>query len=314
MKKITSVIMGLTAAAMLFMGCNSDEGKIKIGIIQQGQHSALDANYQGFVDGLAEAGYVDGKNIKIDYQNAQGEAANMSQIADKFVNNKVDLIFSIATSATQAVANKTQEIPIVASSVTDFTGADLVNSDEAPGRNVTGTSDLASISDQIDLISKIVPDVKTIGLLYSSDEPNSVTQIEMAKKYITSKGLKFYDAAISNTNEVQQVTENMAKKCQAIYIPTDNKLAASMSTVAMIANQNKLPTVVGESNMVVAGGLCTIGIDYYELGKMTAAMAVEILRDGKNPAEMPVQHMTKFALTKNAETEAALGLTLPDSL
>ena len=291
----------------------SKEKVIKIGVIQLLEHAALDANYKGFVDGLAEAGYVDGQNIKIDYQNAQGEQANCVTIAEKLINDRDNLIFAIATPAAQAVANLTQDIPVLISSVTDPASAKLVKSNEMPGTNVTGTSDLTPCAAQIKLLKKLVPEAKTVGMLFCSSEQNSRFQIDIAEAACKAEGLNFVEATVSNSNEIQQVTQALCGKCDVIYSPTDNMIAAGMALVAQVANENKIPTIVGEEGMCQAGGLATYGINYYELGKQTAKMAVEVL-NGKNPAEMPIQYLDVCDLTINEETAKILGITIPDNL
>lgn len=292
----------------------SKEKVIKIGVIQLLEHAALDANYKGFVDGLAEAGYVDGQNIKIDYQNAQGEQANCVTIAEKLINDKDDLIFAIATPAAQAVANLTQDIPVLISSVTDPASAKLVKSNEMPGTNVTGTSDLTPCAAQIKLMKKLIPNAKTVGMLFCSSEQNSRFQIDIAEAACKAEGLNFVEATVSNSNEIQQVTQALCGKCDVIYSPTDNMIAAGMALVAQVANENGIPTIVGEEGMVNAGGLATYGINYYELGKQTAKMAVEILKNGKKPADMPIQYLDTCDLKVNEETAKKLGITIPADL
>ncbi len=318
MKKIIMTAAAIAAAGLALTGCTkkgtSEAKSVKIGVIQLVEHPALDANYKGFVDGLAEAGFEVGKNLTIDYQNAQGEQANCVTIANKLVNDKDDLIFAIATPAAQAVANLTTEIPILVSSVTDPESAKLVKSNSKPETNVSGTSDLTPVSAQISLLQKILPEAKTVGIMYCSSEQNSIFQANMAKEACTKAGLSFVEGTVSNSNEIQQVTQSLVGKVDAIYIPTDNMLAAGMATVAMVANEAKLPTIVGEDGMVQSGGLCTYGINYYELGKQTAAMAVEILKNGKNPADMPIQYLEKCDFSKNEKTEQTLGITLPADL
>lgn len=320
MKKSVMVSVAAMAAALLMSGCtkktNGTENakKIKIGVIQLVEHSALDANYKGFVDGLAEAGYVDGQNISIDYHNAQGEQVNCVTIAEKLVNDRDDLIFAIATPAAQAVANITKNIPIVISSVTDPESAKLVLKNTAPGTNVTGTSDLTPCEAQMDLLKKLVPNAVKVGMLYCSSEQNSHFQIALAKAACDKLGLKYVDGTVSNSNEIQQVVTSLCGKVDAIYSPTDNMIAAGMATVAQVANEKGIPTICGEEGMVAAGGLATYGINYYELGKQTAAMAVEILRDGKKPAEMPIQYLQKCDLSINEATAKALGITIPENL
>ncbi len=316
MKKLSYVALVVFASALVFSGCSkkAGAGKIKIGVVQLVEHVALDASYQGFVDGLTDAGYVNGENIVIDYQNAQGEQANCVTIANKLVNDKDDLILAIATPAAQAVANLTTTIPILVTAVTDPETAKLVKSNSKPETNVSGTSDLTPVAAQISLLKKILPTAKKVGLMYCSSEQNSVFQINLAKDACKKEGLDFVEATVSNSNEIQQVTQSLVGKVDAIYIPTDNMLAAGMATVAMVANAAKIPTICGEKGMVDAGGFVTYGINYYELGKQTAKMAVEILKEGKQPADMPIQYLENCDLAVNEQTRATLGITLPENL
>ncbi len=315
MKKTLAVLAALTVlCGSVFAGGKKDDGKIKIGVIQLVEHSALDANYKGFVDGLAEAGYVDGQNIVISYDNAQGEQANCVTIAQKLINNRSDLIFAIATPAAQAVANLTSNIPVLISSVTDPESANLVKSNTLPGTNVTGTSDLTPCAAQIQLLKKLIPSAKTVAMLYCSSEQNSIFQINLAKAECDAQGLKYIDATVSNSNEIQQVVQSLVGKVDAIYAPTDNMIAAGMATVAQVANENGIPTICGESGMCQAGGFATYGVDYYELGKQTAAMAVRILKGEAKPAEMPIEYLEKCTFEYNAETAAKLGITIPADL
>ena len=314
MKKLLSVAVSILAAACIFTGCKEKDSKIKIGVIQLVEHPALDKSYQGFVDGLAEAGYKNGENIVIDYQNAQGEQANCVTIANKFVNDKDNLIFAIATPAAQAVANLTKKIPILVTAVTDPETAKLVKSNKKPETNVSGTSDLTPVAAQISLLKQIVPNAKTVGLLYCSSEANSIFQINIAQEACKANGLEFIEGSVSSSNEIQQVTQSLVGKVDAFYIPTDNMLAAGIANVAMVANNEKLPTICGEDGMVVSGGLATYGINYYELGKQTAKMAVEVLRDGKKPADMPIQYLNKCDLSVNEATAKKLGITVPSDL
>lgn len=297
-----------------FAGCERNDGKLKVGIIQYVEHSALDSAYDGFVDGLADAGYVDGEKIKIDYHNAQGEQINCVTIAEKLVNDRSDLILAIATPAAQAVANLTKKIPILVTTVTDPASAKLVKSNDAPGTNVSGTSDLTPCAAQIGLLKELVPSAKKVGMLYCSSEQNSYFQIELAKRACDELGLEYIDGTVSNSNEIQQVVQSLCGKVDAIYTPTDNMIAAGMATVAQVAVENKIPVICGEEGMVRAGGLATYGINYYELGRQTAAMAVEILRDGRKPAEMPIQYQEQFDLCVNERTAEALGIAVPENL
>ncbi|TXJ51863.1 ABC transporter substrate-binding protein [Brachyspira aalborgi] len=288
--------------------------QIKIGVLQLIEHNALDSAYKGFVDGLKEAGYEDGKNIIIDYQNAQGEQANCITIGQKFINDKSDLILAIATPAAQAIANMTKDIPILITAVTDPADSKLVADNNAPGGNVTGTSDLTPVEAQIELLKEIIPNVKTVGLLYCSSEQNSVFQINIAKKKLDAMGIKYIDIAISNLNEIQQVIQNVIGKVEAIYTPTDNMIANGMATVALMTEPAKLPVICGEGGMTMLGGTATYGINYYELGKLTSTQAVSILKGDKKTAEMPIEYLQKFDLVVNTNMMESIGLTIPESL
>ena len=231
-------------------------------------------------------------------------------IRDRLVNDGNDLIYAIATPAAQAVAGVTSEIPIVLSAVTDPAESGLVASNDAPGGNVTGTSDLTPVKEQIELLKQILPDAKTVGILFCSSESNSEIQAAMAREACEANGLEHIDFTVSSSNEIQTVVESMVGKVDVIYAPTDNTIAAGMPTVSMIATDNGLPIICGEQGMVDAGGLATYGIDYYQLGYMAGQMAVEILRDGADPATMPIGYLSadQCELSVNDETAAALGI------
>lgn len=311
----SSIASTAASSAAASQAASAATGKtFKIGVVQLVEHPALDAAYKGFVDGLKEAGYVDGQNIKLDYQNAQNEQANCQTIANKFVNDKSDLILAIATPAAQAVANATKDIPVLVTAVTDPAASKLVASNTAPGGNVTGTSDLTPVEQQIKLLKQILPNAKKIALLYCSSESNSKIQADLARKAAASVGLETVDATVSNSNEIQQVTQSVVSKVDAIYAPTDNMIASGMSTVAMVTQKAKLPVIVGESGMLSKGGLATYGINYYDLGKMTAAQAVKILKDGTKPAAMPIEYSKQVDLTLNKDVAAKIGVTFPQEL
>ena len=316
MKKITKFTLAIAALALAGTATFAKPKKqkvIKIGAIQLVEHPALDASYKGFVDGLKAAGYEDGKNIKLMYENAQGEQSNCVTIADKFISQRCDIIFAIATPAAQAVANKTETTPILVTAVTDPKTAGLVESNEKPGTNVTGTSDLTPCAAQIQLLKKLLPNTKKVAMLYCSSEENSRFQINLAKAECDRQGLTYVDATVSNTNEVQQVVQSLVGKVDAIYTPTDNMIASTMATVSLVTTPAKIPVITGEDGMVQGGGLATYGINYYELGKQTAKMAVEVI-NGKKPRDMPIQYLDKCNFTYNKETAAALGITIPADL
>lgn len=317
------------SAAMLLAGCSSNTGSadstagsdsgakggsdVKIGIVQYTEHPALDAATKGFEDYLKENGYAD---ASIEFQSAQGEIPNCTSIAQKFVNDKVNLIYAVATPAAQAAANETKDIPIVLSAVTDPASSGLVNDNAKPGTNVTGSSDLNPIEAQFDLLQEILPEAKTVGLLYCNAEANSVFQIDLAKKECEARDLEFVDASVTDSNQIQQVVESLNGKVDVLYVPTDNLLAESMATVSQTAEQYGIPCIVGEEGIVGNGGLATYGIDYYELGKLAGAQAVKILNGDDKPENMAIEYLPgeKCTLTVNKATAEKLKIELPQSV
>lgn len=278
----------------------------QIGVLQLIQHDALDKTNEGFVAAVEDAGL----SVEWDQQNASGEQSACQTIAEKFVNDGKDLIFAIATPAAQAASAATTEIPILLSAVTDPAGSGLVEDNAAPGGNVSGTSDLTPVAEQIDLLTKLLPEAKNIGILYCTAESNSEIQAQMAREACDAAGLSHEDYTVSSSNEIQTVVESMIGKVDAIYAPTDNTIAAGMATVASVANDNRIPVICGEGGMVQEGGLATYGIDYYQLGYMAGEQAVEILTNGADPAEMPIGYLDadKCELTINEETAELLGV------
>lgn len=282
----------------------ADGKSYKIGVLQFIQHSALDKTNQGFVDAVNKSGLT----VSWDQQNASGEQASCQTIAEKFVNDGDDLIFAIATPAAQAAAAATTEVPILFSAVTDPAASGLVADNKAPGGNLTGTSDLTPVAEQITLLKQLVPDAKTVGILYSTSESNSSIQAKLAQDACKAAGLEPVDYTVSTSNEIQTVVESMIGKVDALYIPTDNTIAAGMATVASVTTENKIPVICGEEGMVKEGGLATYGIDYYQLGYMAGEMAVDILKNGKQPKDMPVAYLPleKCALTVNDEVAQSI--------
>lgn len=318
MKALAAGVM-LTLAMGILGGCGSDkkeakDQKVNVGIVQLVEHSALDAANKGFVDGLAQKGFKEGQNIEFDRQNAQADQSNLQNIAHRFVNNKVDLVCAIATPAAQTMANVSSDIPIVATAVTDYQAAKLAKSNEKPGGNVTGTTDMNPVGEQLELLVKIVPEIKTVGLIYCSSEVNSQLQAEMLKKAAEAKGINVKEATVSTVNDIQQAARSLVGDVQAIYVPTDNVLASAMPTLAIITQEAKLPVVCGEGGMVRAGGLATLGIDYYKLGVQTGEMAADILSGKAKPAEMPIQSQKDFTVIINKKYADAIGITIPEDI
>ncbi len=305
-KKLVALLLTGIMAMSFFTGCGAADDTYQIGVLQLTQHAALDAANEGFIAALDASGI----KYEADQQNASGDQTTCVTVADKFVNDGKDLIYTIATPAAQAVAGATSDIPIVGSAITDYVEAGLVDSNDAPGGNITGTSDMNPIDAQLDLLIQLVPDAKTVGVLYSADEDNSVLQANLFTVAAEAKGLTVEKFTISSSNEIQTVVQSMEGKVDACWVPTDNKLAAGMATVAMIATEIKLPVIAGEANMVTEGALATYGLDYYQLGYLAGEMAVDILKNGKNPGDMPIQFLPadKCELAVNEETAAEIGI------
>ena len=278
------------------------------------EHAALDAANKGFVEGLASKGYKEGQNITYDRQNAQADQSNLQNIAHRFVNNKVNLICAIATPAAQTVANVTSDIPIVATAVTDYKTAKLVKDNAKPGTNVTGTTDMNPVEQQLDLLLKIVPNAKSVGTIYCSSEVNSQLQVDILKKAATAKGVTIKEATVSNVNDIQQAARSLVGKVQAIYVPTDNVLASAMPTLVSVTEEAKLPVICGEGGMVKAGGLATLGVDYYKLGFQAGEMAADILSGKSKPADMGIQAQKEFKAMVNLKEAEKIGLKVPEDV
>lgn len=313
MKKVLVFMLLLFAVLFGIIGCQG-KNSFSIGIIQIVEHQALDASRDGFIDALKDAGYEDGKNITLDIQNAQGDPNNLSTISDRFVSNKVDLVLAIATPSAEAIAGKTSQIPILGTAVTDYVAAKLVDSNQAPGGNVSGTTDLNPVKEQIELILKLVPDAKTIGVMYNSSEINSEVQAAIAKDTIETLGLKYVETTITSSNDVQQAAQSLVGKCDAIYLPTDNIIASSMPLIHSVTVASKTPVICGEEGMVKGGGLATIGIDYYNLGYTTGKMAVKLIKGEAKIASMPIESASEFNFAINETVALEIGLTIPDDM
>ena len=317
----SAVVAGTLALALAACGGNdggaSAEGSstagatgdtYKIGVLQLTEHAALDASNEGFIAALDDAGI----SYEVDQQNAQNDQSACQTIASKLVNDGDDLILTIGTPAAQAVASATSDIPIIGTAITDFAESGLVADNEAPGGNVTGSSDPTPAADQIELPEQPVPAAKTVGLLYCTAESNSEVQISMAEEALDAAGIAHERYSVSSSNEIQQVIESMVGKVDAIYTPTDNTIAAGMATVSMVANENDLPVIVGCDTMVEDGGLASYSINYYDLGYKAGEMAVEILTEGADPAEMPIEYLAAedCQLIANQATADEVGIDI----
>ena len=297
--KRTAQISAVTGAALalILAGCSgatstgSESGvagaseEYSIGISQITTHTSLDAAREGFKQAFTDAGL----NVKFDEQNAQGDQATATSIAAKFAEADHDLILAIATPSAQAIAQSIVDTPVLFTSVTDPVSAQLVDSLDAPGSNLTGTTDMNPVEEQIKLVKQFTPKAKSIGIIYSSGEVNSEVQVKLAKTIAESEGLSVKET-------------------------TDNTVVSAFASVVQAAEDAKIPLIAGESDSVAHGALATYGIDYTTLGYQTGQMAIKILTEGADPATMPVESQTEYELTVNKTTLEAIGLTLPDAL
>ena len=282
----------------------------RIGISQFITHQSLDATREGFVDELAKQGYVEGKNIEIDLQNAQGEQRNLKTISQQLAESS-DVVLAIATPSAQSLANTTQTTPVIFSAVTDPVSAKLVESREHPGGNVTGTSDQSSdaISNQINLIKKVLPKAKTIGILYTQSEPNSVVQKDEAKRLLEEKGFTVVEKTILDSNNVKAAAESLMAEVDMVFVPTDNIISSTMETVKQVSIKHKVPVFGGSTEMIAVGGLYNYGTNYEELGRQTARMLVRVLK-GEKPENIAVELPEKLELHTNQEMADALGIDI----
>ena len=282
----------------------------RIGISQFITHQSLDATREGFVDELARQGYVEGENIEIDLQNAQGEQRNLKTISQQLAESS-DVVLAIATPSAQSLANTTQTTPVIFSAVTDPVSAKLVESREHPGGNVTGTSDQSSdaISTQINLIKKVLPKAKTIGILYTQSEPNSVVQKDEAKRLLEEKGFTVVEKTILDSNNVKAAAESLMAEVDMVFVPTDNIISSTMETVKQVSIKHKVPVFGGSTEMIAVGGLYNYGTNYEELGRQTARMLVRVLK-GEKPENIAVELPEKLELHTNQEMADALGIDI----
>lgn len=288
-----------------------DEKVYKISILQLTEHDALDRATEGIVAALGDEGWIEGEDYELELSNAQGDQANLKAIADRFVAADPDIIFAIATPAAQTLAASTDTIPILGTAITDYESAKLVESNEEPGRNVSGTSDMNPVAEQVALAVELLPDMKTLGIMYNSSEVNSEIQAGIAEEAAKELGLDVEIATISNLNDLQQTASSLMKKVDIVYVPTDNLIASAMPLMINLSTDEDVPVIAGEAGMVSKGGLVTLGIDYFELGRLTGEMGIKVLRGEAEPSTMPIGFQTEFELTVNQDLVDIMGIEIP---
>ena len=290
------------------------DGAYRIGICQQMQHPSLDEATQGFEDALTEL-LGEGK-VEFDYQNASNEPTNCTSIVTKFVTDNVDLIMANATLAVQSAKEATTTIPIVGTSVTDYVSTGIVDSNEAPGANVTGYSDLSDVSNHLALLQELLPDVETVAIVYSTGEENSRIQAETVASVFEAAGIATEDFTANDSNDISTIVTEACTQADAIYIPTDNLLAGNMELVKNVALNQKVPVISSFTAEENDGALLSISVSYYTLGQLAGEMAYEILVNGADPAAMPIGVMTveDMDITINQSVAEELGVTIPESM
>ncbi len=311
---LVGILIVVVAAVLVVNEIQKRSSVTTIGIMQIIEHPALDAAKKGFIEGLAEEGFEEGKDLKFESQSAQGDMATAQTIAQKFVNDKVDMILAIATPTAQAAAKATGEIPILITAVTDPVAAELVESIDAPGTNVTGTSDLTPVARQLELLRQLVPTAQKVGIVYNAGETNSVVQVDLAKEAAGPLGIEIIEATASSTSGVYEAAQSLVGRADAIYVPTDNTVVSALESVIKVAEDSRIPLVVGEEDGVRRGALATVGIDYYALGRQTAKMAAKVLRKEAKPQDMPIQYQETVRMVINLKAAEKMGVTVPESV
>lgn len=304
---ISVASMGLlTLAACSSSSEQASSDVVKVVVLQYMEHESLTAAREGFVAELEANGYKEGEKLVLDYQNAQGDQANLQTISEQLIDGN-DIVLAIATPSAQSLATVSTETPIVFTAVTDPLSADLVESIEKPGGLLTGTSDQAPIDKQVELLGQAVPDAKTVGILYTTSERNSEVQVEQAKELLEKAGYKVVVKGITSSNEVQDATTSLMKDVDALFIPTDNTVASTMTMIGELSVEHKVPVIGGSTDMVDEGGLLTYGTNYEALGRQTAKMAIKII-EGANVSETAVEYPETVSLHVNEEMAQKLGI------
>ncbi|MBQ8502964.1 MAG: ABC transporter substrate-binding protein [Clostridia bacterium] len=318
MKKLMAILL---AALMLFSlaACggekatngNTDEAVYNVGICQYVQHEALDQATQGFKDALVKAL---GDKVKFDEQNASDDLTTCTTIINNFVSSKVDLIMANATPALQTAASATTEIPILGTSITEYGVAlELTDFNGTVGGNISGTSDLAPLDKQAQMVLDLVPDAKSVGILYCSAEANSIYQVKVVKAYLEDKGITVTEYPFSDTNDIVSVATAACEKSDAIYIPTDNKAASSAETIDGVCRPAKVPVITGDTGTCGGCGIAVLAISYYNLGYKTGEMAVKVLTGEADISEMAIEYDTDVKPMYNAEICSELGIKVPEN-
>lgn len=304
--------MAVMLAALTLGGCssskNANKDVVHIGILQYVEHPSLSAARKGFIAELKKEGYVDGKNLKLDYENAQGDQSNLQTISTNLLSNN-DLVLGIATPAAQTLSNLSTDVPVLFTAVTDPVSAKLVKTMEKPEGIATGTSDMSPISKQVELLQKVMPDVKKVGIMYTTNERNSEVQVEEAQKEFAKAGIDVLTKGISSTNDVQDTAKSLMSQTQVLFIPTDNMIVSAISLITELSKEMKVPVVGGSADIVEQGVLFTYGANYEALGRQTAKLAVRIIK-GEDVSKISAEYPKTLNVVANDDMAKTLGIDL----
>ncbi len=318
MKKLVKIILAL-ATLTLMVGplatrkTHAQEEDLKIAVVQLVSHPSLDDINGGIINGLAEAGYVEGENLTVSQQNAEGDITLLQSIADQVVADQPDLIFAITTQVTQTLQNATSDIPIIMAGVTDPEAALVVDSLEEPGANITGVSDAVPLEEHFELMLAIQPDIQTLGMMYTTSDDSGSAETEQAKVIAEEMGLEVVVEGIAQAIDMQMVGQQLASQVDAVYIGSDNTIASAFETLVDVTDAETIGIYPSVDNMVRQGGVAALAINQADVGKQAAQMAVEVL-NGADTATMPVQFVENKQKLYNSETVANLGIEIPEDV
>ncbi|MEL6491451.1 MAG: ABC transporter substrate-binding protein [Cyanobacteria bacterium J06621_3] len=320
-KFLTLALLGLTGAfTTTLSGCGNGGQTVGtassapfVAATQIVEHPALNSVRDGIKDELAEAGYEEGSSLRWEWQSAQGNPATATQIAGKYAGAKPDVIVAIATPSAQTAIAATSDIPIVFSAVTDPVGAKLVENAKKPGGNVSGVSDLSPISQQLELIKEILPDVSTLGVIYSAGEDNSVSLVALINENAPAQELEVKEVTVSTSSDVANAARSLVGSVDAIYIPTDNTVVSALESVIQVGQDNKVPVFAGDTDSVKRGAIASISFDYYDVGRQTGKMVIKVLK-GNKPGDLAVEFVEDLQLTINPAAAEAMGVEIPESV
>jgi len=313
-KKMALVMMVVMMVFGLITGCGSKNDTITIGISQFADHPSLDNCREGFLAGLAQAGYVEGENLTIIYENAQTDMGTASTIAEGFVAQKVDMICGIATPSAMTAYNSCMEteIPVIYSAISDPIGSSLANADGTSVGNITGTSDALPVSLQLEMIRTLLPDAKKIGIIYTTSETNSVSTLAEYEKYASEFGFEIVSTGISQISEVELAAADMVAKVDCITNLTDNTVVSALQTVLAVAETKNIPVFGSEIEQVKSGCVASMGLEYYELGKQTGLMAAKVLSGEVTASNLPFEVIKGASLYVNTAAAEKIGMELSE--